>query len=339
MALDLTTLNYSEDTFSLNEDSGQPLSFFFKPDGLKMYVTDGSPDRVRTYDLSPAWDVSSATIDGTEELDIAGSAPYPVGIFISPSGLKMIIACGSGQEINGYTLSVAWDVSSASHDGLFEIWGEIGAPAAIYVDPSGGYVFIADGSGDTIDRYTMSTAWDVTSAGSHQDLDVDTVASGGEPNSFFFDADGSTLYVCRGDGQDIVAWDLGTAWDLTTAVEDDTNIFDVSSEEAGNVVCMMATTTVLIIQGTTSEDIYKYNFVVPAVYTGTVQEESVNVARTVRIYQRDTGELIQEVTSNATSGAFSFNLIEQGKEYYIVALDDDAGDDYNNIIYDRVVGV
>lgn len=69
--------------------------------------------------------------------------------------------------------------------------------------------------------------------------------------------------------------------------------------------------------------------------SGTVKEGTANVARKVRVYNRDNGELLAETTS-AADGTFSFTDLVGTGERYFVFLDDDAGDDYNAVIYDRV---
>lgn len=77
----------------------------------------------------------------------------------------------------------------------------------------------------------------------------------------------------------------------------------------------------------------------PWVIAGTVTEEGVPVARTVRIYRRDTGALLDEQVSS-TAGEFEFanlNGFATGREFYVIALDDEeAGEDYNALISDRI---
>jgi hypothetical protein len=71
--------------------------------------------------------------------------------------------------------------------------------------------------------------------------------------------------------------------------------------------------------------------------SGTVTEGGSAVARTVRAYDRDNGELLGEATSDAGDGTYAFgSLIIPGTDVYVIALDDDAGTDYNALIDDRV---
>jgi hypothetical protein len=73
--------------------------------------------------------------------------------------------------------------------------------------------------------------------------------------------------------------------------------------------------------------------------TGTVEEDGVFVERTVRLYKRSTGELVDEGISDSVDGGFSFIIPDQ-TEHYVVALDDISdATDYNALIYDRVIPV
>jgi hypothetical protein len=69
-------------------------------------------------------------------------------------------------------------------------------------------------------------------------------------------------------------------------------------------------------------------------YQGTVKEAGINVIRTVLLYRRSTGELMDSTTS---SSAGYYNLrTTYNDEHFIVVLDDDAGTDYNALISDRL---
>lgn len=60
----------------------------------------------------------------------------------------------------------------------------------------------------------------------------------------------------------------------------------------------------------------------------------VPCARTVRLYDRETGVLIAETASNASTGAYSFNI--GAGEVQRIVLDDSGGTLYNDLI-DRVI--
>ena len=93
-----------------------------------------------------------------------------------------------------------------------------------------------------------------------------------------------------------------------------------------------------------TEDIIDENFtpntspypVVTYSVSGIVKEGLSTVARTVRLYNRETGLLIEETTS-ASDGTFAINDLPTQDECYAICLDDDLGTEYNALIYDRII--
>lgn len=72
--------------------------------------------------------------------------------------------------------------------------------------------------------------------------------------------------------------------------------------------------------------------------SGTVKEKGSNVVRTVRSYIRSTGELF-DTTVSAANGTFELEAPDTTSDMFVIAFDDDAGEQYNALVYDRVKGV
>jgi hypothetical protein len=70
-------------------------------------------------------------------------------------------------------------------------------------------------------------------------------------------------------------------------------------------------------------------------YHGYVTQLDLPVARQVRLYHRDSGDLMDETTSDVSTGYYYLTTSVSGS-HYVVVLDDDAGDDYNALISDRL---
>lgn len=69
--------------------------------------------------------------------------------------------------------------------------------------------------------------------------------------------------------------------------------------------------------------------------SGTVLEDSVPKQRRVLLYDRLRGDLIAQTLSDTITGNFSFN-VGYDQHVFVVALDDDTGDVFNALIYDRI---
>lgn len=137
---------------------------------------------------------------------------YAGAIFFSTDGTKLY-STGDGvglYKVLQYTLSTAWDITTATLDKIAE-----GYPAysnAIFLSPDGEHVFISNSySVNTIFQYTLSTAWDISTAEAGDRFDLSY-----SPSYLYFSPNGLRMY-CRQDKYNIVQYALSSAWDVSTA--------------------------------------------------------------------------------------------------------------------------
>lgn len=147
--------------------------------------------------------------------NVSGSG---LGISFKTDGTKMFLANASPNEIIEYTLSTAWDITTASYS------AKVTAPLQfrdLYIDSSGTRLF--GNNSTTIYKHSLSTAWDITSLNSTADQSV--TLGIGVLQSLAFSDDG--LYFVGGSPQaptinstvyvdPLSSAQLSTAWDLST---------------------------------------------------------------------------------------------------------------------------
>jgi len=71
-------------------------------------------------------------------------------------------------------------------------------------------------------------------------------------------------------------------------------------------------------------------------YDGYITETNVPVARTVNLYYRSTGELMDTTTSSESTGYYYLTTTISG-EHFIITFDDDQGESYNALILDKLL--
>ena len=215
-AWDVSSASYSYPAtryFSVvTEDTG-PFGLFFKPDGTKMYVLGSTDDDVNEYDLSTAWDITTASY--LQLFSVAAQDTSPTGLFFKPDGTKMYVLGSSGDDVNEYSLSTAWDVTTASYVQLFSVATEDSNPQAVFFKPDGTKMYVAGDAGEDISEYDLSTAWNVTTASYLQNFSVASQET--NVTGLFFKPDGTKMYIVGASGDDVNEYDLSTAWDVTTA--------------------------------------------------------------------------------------------------------------------------
>ena len=88
-------------SFSVSAQETAPQSVFFKPDGTKMFVLGSTGDDVNEYDLSTAWNISTASY--VQNFSVANQELVPEGMFFRPDGKKLYVI-GQGSAVFSYDL-------------------------------------------------------------------------------------------------------------------------------------------------------------------------------------------------------------------------------------------
>ena len=89
-----------------------PTDVKFNPTGTKMFVLGTENDKVYEYTLTVPFDVSRASY--VASFSVNSQENNPLGLWFDPTGTKMFILGQSGKDVNVYTLTVPFDVSTAS---------------------------------------------------------------------------------------------------------------------------------------------------------------------------------------------------------------------------------
>ncbi len=216
-AFDLTTASYT--TFkSISAQETNPQDLAFKSDGTKMYIVGSTNDTVFEYDLSSAWDVSTATYNSVSF--VVNQSTIPTGIDFKSDGTKMYVCFSSNGVTYQYALSTAWDLSTASIETGKEFdFG--GSDQSIRFKSDGLQIMRLTSNpnanpNSTLFVYPLSTAWDISTVGSSTSS---TTALSGGTNQFltglFVSSDGTKVFVVGQEFDSAIRGDLSTAWDLS----------------------------------------------------------------------------------------------------------------------------
>jgi len=91
------------------------------------------------------WDVSTAAYDEKSK-DVSSQDTIPYGVFFKPDGTKMYIVGSQYDTAYQYSLSTAWDVSTATYDEKSkDVSGQDTTPIDVFfkpdVDPGGDFPY------------------------------------------------------------------------------------------------------------------------------------------------------------------------------------------------------
>ena len=243
-AWDVRTASFVQN-FVVSAQDTTPEAVFFKPDGLKMYVVGNDNNSVYEYDLSSAWNISTASY--LQAFSVAGQDNQPGGISFKPDGLKMYVvgANPSPASVDEYDLSSAWNISTASHLQGFSVESQDSVPQGLYFRPDGTKMYVTGSFNDGVYEYNLSSAWNISTASYLQTLSTTSFEI--TPTGIFFKPDGGKMYVSGASSDNVNEFNLsvndtyyaitnGTDWELGvgTLSTDGTELFRNTVLESSN---------------------------------------------------------------------------------------------------------
>jgi sugar lactone lactonase YvrE len=257
-AWDVPTASYASKLFSVATQETTPNGLFFKPDGLTMYVVGTVNDTVYQYTLGTAWDVSTASY-ASKSFSVASQELTSQDLFFKPDGLTMYIVGSTSDTVFQYTLSTAWDVSTASYASKsFSVALQDPSPTALSFAPDGLTMFMLGGFNDRVYQYTLSTAWDVSTA-SYASKSFSVASQETAPAGLSFAPDGLTMYVVGTVKAIVYQYTLWTAWDVLTAEYGVERAFPVPPETAPNALFFKPDGLSMFIVGSQTDRVYQYD--------------------------------------------------------------------------------
>ena len=208
-AFNLTNVSPLNDTFSLSPHNPDPQSLEFSNDGTKMFVV-GTSGNVTGYALSTAFDVSTAAY--VNAFNVKSVDALPQGLAFSNDGTKMFIVGKIDKHVHGYTLFTAFDVSTAVLAESFSVRLQAPDPFDAEFSNDGTKMFVIDKERDDVHEYTLSTAFDVSTA---TPADAFSVASeGASPRGVAFSNDGTKMFVVGSSSLSVNEYALSSTYPL-----------------------------------------------------------------------------------------------------------------------------
>jgi hypothetical protein len=213
---DITTATYASDTFDFSTEEATPTGIAFNSAGTKMYMVGTTDQIVEQYSLSTPWDVSTATADAVT-LDVSSEDTSPQGMVFANSGLKLYVVGDTNNSIFEYTLTTAYDLSTATYStNTISVAVQDTSPRGVAIGNSGLAMFVIGAQSDAIHQYTLSTAYDVSTA----TADGNNLLITGDdntPTGLFINSDGTHIFFTGTENDYVIHAGMALAWDITTA--------------------------------------------------------------------------------------------------------------------------
>jgi sugar lactone lactonase YvrE len=198
-----------------------------------------------------AFNISTAVF--VDSFSVSAQETSPSGLAFNANGTKMFVVGYSGDDVNEYTLSTGFDVSTASFVDSFSVAAQQTTPLGLIFSTDGTKMFVVGGT--SVYEYALTTGFDVSTASFTDALSVSGQDS--SPIGIAFNTNGTKMFLA-GNGSDAVyEYSLSTGFDISTASYTDS--FSISGQEAApQGLAFNIDGTKMFITGTAGDDVNSY---------------------------------------------------------------------------------
>ena len=245
------------DAYSVSSRENQAQGLAFNNDGTKMFVVGMSGDDVNEYALTTGFDVSTAS--WTALVSVSAQDAKPKAMAFNTDGTKMFILGESGDDVNEYTLSTGFDVTSTvTFIDSFSVASEEDKPTGLTFNNDGTKMFVCGWRRDDVAEFTLTTGFDVSTASFVDSFSVS--AQDGDTRDVKFNPDGTVMFVVgRGGGgkSSVYRYTLTTGFDVSTATFEDS--YSVADQEtSANSVEFNTDGTKMFVMGQQNDTVNEY---------------------------------------------------------------------------------
>ena len=211
-AYEVTNASYVT-SFSVSSQTGSPTSLAFNPTGTSMYVLDDTGNDINQYNLSTAFDVSTASF--YNNFSVGGQEGTPYGFAWNADGSKFFVVGSGSGAVHEYACSVAYNVTTASYTDYFSVSPQDSSPQGLAFNTDGTRMFVLGNTNNSVFEYQLTTGFDVSTASY-----TDSFSVASQETSCFgitFKPDGKSMYITGYSSGQIHVYTLTSAFDISTA--------------------------------------------------------------------------------------------------------------------------
>ena len=251
---DISSATYTQN-FNVSSQETSPQGLAFSPDGTKMFMVGYADDKVFQYALSTAFDISTASYSSIY-FSVSGQETIPRGLAFSVDGGKMFVLGTTADQVFEYTLSSAFNVSTASFVDAFSVAAQETDPQGIAFSTDGAKMFITGHTGQDVNEYALSTVFDVSTASYTQNFSISGQET--QPTGIAFNSVGTKMFIIGVTGQDVNEYTLSTGFNVSTASFSGITFSVATQETSPQAIVFNATGTNFYVLGASGDDINQY---------------------------------------------------------------------------------
>ena len=207
---DVSTASHAH-SFNVSSQDREPIGMAFSNNGAKMFVVGWVDIDIYEYTLRTPFKVSTAL--PAHSFDVFFQDFSPRGMAFSNDGAKMFVAGDQKNNINEYTLSTPFDVSTASFDNVvFSVSDQDKKPEGMAFSNDGAKMFVVGWNNNAINEYTLYTPFDISTASFVHSFNVSSQDT--SPRGMALSNDGTKMFVVGDQKNNINEYTLSSVYPI-----------------------------------------------------------------------------------------------------------------------------
>jgi len=199
------------------------------------------------------YDISGATY--VQNFSVATQETLPEGLAFNTNGTKMFVVGTIGDDVNEYTLTTGFDVSTASFVDSFSVSAQQTEPTGVTFNSDGTKMFVVGQSPNIASEYALSVGFDVSTASHTQNY---TITQDTNSKDIAFSSDGTSMFIVGSGNVKVYQYTLSSSFSLSSVSY--TRDFSVSSQDSGpQGLTFSSSGLAMFVCGTSNDSVYKYN--------------------------------------------------------------------------------
>ncbi|ABK77215.1 hypothetical protein CENSYa_0582 [Cenarchaeum symbiosum A] len=253
---DIVNATPTGETVFVRDQAGAPRGIAISPDGMRLFVTGQINDSVHQYNMSTAFDISTAVHSGIS-INVSAQENAPQGVAFSADGTVMLITGTNSKALHRYELDGAFDLAGSTYAGSHYLGSYATSPTGLAFSADGRFAFIADSASDAIHEYELDGPYGV--GGPPRAM---YGLSDSEPTGMAFSANGTIMLVSGNGGDRVYGFALDPPFDLS-APEPMESFGTAAREGAPRDVEFSADGSSVFIIGRGSDSVLRYDLSPP----------------------------------------------------------------------------
>ena len=211
---------------------GYVSGLFVSPNEDKFAITLPLPDDVRNFTMSTAGDITTETVTSTI-VDVMPNDPQSIYMGPVGQGTRTWVGQRNSKNVKELTNSTAWETTTATGTTYTTLGSSTDTNPALWFSDDGLYFF--RGFGFSLNRFPLSTAWDLSTAGT-----VSTVNMTNKVNALtkitrmWIHSSGERAFLT--DADSIEEFNLSTPYDFSSSTYTGNSLTSIGKVHGFSVV-------------------------------------------------------------------------------------------------------